>query len=72
LLEDLGDVGRPDEILYVYENDFLPPMTLGRQVEHDLEFEYNLRHAYEIYRVNDAYIMNNELNGFYKEAYALN
>lgn len=68
----LTDIGRPEEILYTYENDYLPPMTWARSIRQEMEYYYSILNAREFFTVDDAYIINHETNNFYKEAYALN
>lgn len=64
--------GHPDEILYIYEDLPIPPMTLGRSVRREMEFFYSMIGAREYMVIDSTYIFEQELKNFYREAYALN
>lgn len=65
--------GHPSDILYTYAEELQQaPMTIGNSIMREMEIFYNATGTKELYVVDDNYILQQELNNFFTEAYNLN
>jgi hypothetical protein len=71
-LETFFNMGvyNPNEIAYTYDESIgLPPVTLDQMVERSEEIYRGFVHQKVYMQIDDAYIIKNELNGFFNQAY---
>ena len=72
VLETFFNVGmyNQDEIAYTYDESIgFPPVTVGQMAERSEEIYRGIVHHKVYMHMDDAYIVKNELNGFFNQAY---